>query len=500
MDAFAGEIHTYKDRPTGSQQSTQSALALAFETIAEVRSGMVRIQEGRRKWWVLAAMGGVLGLVLLDETVVGVALPTLRVDLGMSTVTSHWVVNAYLLVFAGLVAFGGKLGDVAGHKALFFVGVGVFGLASLAAGFADHSAWLITARGVQGVGAAVIFPASLAMITIVFPERQRGLALGIYGAIGGLFLVSGPLIGGFFTEVVSWRWIFWINLPLVTAIALIVVAAWQEPPRHEAPSGIDYFGLVALVLGLSTLVFAIMQGSVWGWGAAATLALLTLGMVAIVAFVIIERRVKEPLIDIDLLGNATFAGCNLVIFQGQFNRITGVIFGALYLQDVLDMNPLQAGVALLPAVVPGPFAAVLAGRLADRCSVRVLSLSALLVTAAALVWIAWAVSLRDYRLLAPALAVWVFCQPFLLAPTRRTVMGAVGAEKRGAASGIAFSAQTLGGTIGMAVGGTVLTMTGKFSMVFLTNAVLVLAVLAIGYFTIERHDRAHGPGEQRSEA
>lgn len=161
------------------------------------------ISDVNRKWWILAAMSGVLGLVVLDETVVGVALPTIRHDLGMSQVASHWVVNAYLLVLASLAAAGGRLGDLIDFKRAFIGALAVFGLASLAAGLSQDSAWIITARSIQGIGAAVIFPSTVAMITHVFPPEQRGLAFGIQTATGGVFMSLGPLVGGFFTEVLS---------------------------------------------------------------------------------------------------------------------------------------------------------------------------------------------------------------------------------------------------------------------------------------------------------
>ncbi|PHQ67060.1 MAG: MFS transporter, partial [Sneathiella sp.] len=174
-------------------------------------------------------MGGVIFLVLLDETVVGIALPTITRDLGLSEISSHWVVNSYLLVFAGLVAAGGRLGDIFGLRVLFTLGILIFGLASLACGFMGDGTWLIIARCVQGVGAAIIFPASMAMIAIIFPEKERGMAIGIYGAIGTVGLTLGPLVGGYFSEAFSWRWIFWINPPIVILIAVLVLVAWIDP-------------------------------------------------------------------------------------------------------------------------------------------------------------------------------------------------------------------------------------------------------------------------------
>ncbi len=255
--------------------------------------------------------GGALGLVVLDETVVGVALPTMQRDLDMSQVTSHWVINAYLLVFTGLAAAGGKLGDIVDIRRLFVAGVAVFGLASLASGFAQHSAWLITGRAIQGIGAAVIFPTSVAMITNVFPLEQRGLAFGIHTGVGGTFLALGPLVGGFFTEVLSWRWIFWINLPVVVGVVLITMAAWVTSPREGRSVPIDYPGLISLVVGLSALVTGLMQGAEWGWSDPVTRVLLAGGAAILLVFVLVEARVASPLVEIALFRNATFTGTNL---------------------------------------------------------------------------------------------------------------------------------------------------------------------------------------------
>ncbi|MEM7172778.1 MAG: MFS transporter, partial [Pseudomonadota bacterium] len=178
---------------------------------------MFRVREGNRKWWVLAAMGAGGGLIMLDETVVGIALPTIQHDLKMADVTSHWVVNAYMLVFAAFAAASGKLGDLFGFRALLICGSVLFGMASLACGLSGSGAWLVTARLVQGLGAAAIFPATVAMVMIAFPEEQRGMAMGVLAAVGTTFLAIGPLVGGLLTELVSWRWIFWINVPVVTA-------------------------------------------------------------------------------------------------------------------------------------------------------------------------------------------------------------------------------------------------------------------------------------------
>jgi EmrB/QacA subfamily drug resistance transporter len=442
---------------------------------------MLEIDDGRRKWWVLAAMGGVLGLILLDETVVGVALPTIRDDLGMSQVTAHWVVNAYLLVFAGLVVAGGKLGDMIGLRRLFVGGVTLFGLASMTAGFAESSLWLIAARGVQGIGAAVIFPASTAILTRVFAPGERGLALGIYAAIGTVFVALGPLVGGFFTDTFSWRWIFWINLPLVAAIALVVLLVWAEPAPAHRTGRFDPAGLVTLVLGLGALVFAVMEGPEWGWQHPLIWALLAGGVLLLALFVVAERQAAQPLVELDLLRSPLFTVCTLMLFTAQFSEIAMIVFGALYLQDVLRMSALQAGLALLVAVGPIPFVAVPAGRIADRFGQHWPSIVGLALTGIGMLLLAGAVAFERYAFMVAPMIVWGVGIPFMFGPAQRAMMNAVAADKQGQAAGIGRCAQQMGGTIGMAVCGTLLAMTGAFEIVFLAAGCLSLAVLAIDW-------------------
>jgi MFS family permease len=382
--------------------------------------------DQNRKWWILAAMGGVLGLVVLDEMVVGVALPTMRRDLGMSAITSHWIVNVYLLVFTCLAAVGGKLGDIFNIQGLISVGVVIFGLSSLACGFAENSAMLITARALQGLGAAIIFPNGIALINRVFPPEQRGLAFGIQTACGGTFMALGPLVGGFFTQSLSWRWIFWINLPVVLVIALILfLARTKNDSAAIHRERFDFLGLALLVPGLTALVLAFMQAPDWGWTSPVTLSLVAAGILLGTLFIRTETRRPLPLIELPLLKIPAFFGGNYMILAAQVDKATLVVFGALFLQHSLGMTPLHAGIALLPAVVPLTFVSLLAGKFSDLYGSRGPALYGSGMNAAAILAFGIAAPFNNYYALIPALLMWGCSLPFVFVPARHALLGAI---------------------------------------------------------------------------
>lgn len=446
------------------------------------------ITDENRKWWILIAMAAVAGLIMLDETVVGVALPTLRRDLGLTEVASHWVISAYMLVFTVTAAAGGRLGDLIGFKVLLIVGSTLFGLASLASGFAEEAGVLIGARAVQGLGAAVIFPSTIALVSIAFPKEQRGMAIGILVAIGTTFLALGPLVGGVLTELISWRWIFWINAPIVVLIVAIMTVAWVDSPRESKDAAFDWGGFLTLVAGFGMLVLAIMQGAAWGWTNGPILALLAGGLVGLLLFVVIEQRHDTPLIEVGLFRLASFSACNLVLFIGQFSKMTVVVFGALYLQDQLGMSPLVAGLALLAAVAAFPILSVPVGRVADKFGARRPVLGGLTLATLAMFWIGLVATWDNYALLVPGLILWGGGMTFCYSPTLRAMANGVPVEKQGQISGIGVTSRLLGGTVGMAICSTLLTMAGLFQVVFLTTAVLMLLVLIFGWAVIERPD------------
>lgn len=433
----------------------------------------------QRKWILLAAMSLVLGVVLLDETIVGVAIPTIGADLGLSQTASHWVINAYLLVFAVLAAAAGRLGDIINRLALFTLGVAIFGLASLGAGFATSGEWLIGARAAQGVGAAIIFPASLAMITHAFPPQQRGMAIGIYGSVGTFFLSVGPFAGGLFAELISWRWIFWINPFLTVLIAGLTIASWRQPDSPRAPLSLDLPGLLTLTAGLSLVVFGSMQASIVGWDHIGIWLCLVAGALLLAMFVVVELRARAPLIDVALFRGHAFTTFNVVVFAAQFGKIGVFVFVAIFLQSTLGMSALLAGLVILTGAVPTFLTSPPAGMLLERYGARALLVPAALVSAVSACVIAIGVAVESLFVIIPALVVWSAAISFLFVPSLRDVMNAVPPEKRGEAGGISMTAQLLGGVVGMTVASLLVTATSADWPVFVAMTVVYLVALAL---------------------
>lgn len=441
-----------------------------------------------RKWALLIALGIGGGLILLDETVVGVALPSLQHDLSMSKTAAHWVVSSYMLVFAATATAAGKLGDIIGFRKLMSLGLILFGLTSLLAGSAENGTLLILARSLQGIGAAIIMPATVAMIMIAFEEERRGMALGILTAIGTCFLALGPLVGGFLTEILSWRWIFWINIPISLFILSIILWIWREPANTAQKATFDTGGFLTLVLALGLLIFAIMQGPSWGWSTAGILACLIIGTLLLLLFWILELGRASPLIDVRLFHFAPFSASVFVLFTGQFCKITIVVFGALFLQEKLAMSPFTAGLALLAAVAGFPVLSPLVGRLADTYAPRVLVLSGMTLATLAMFWIGVTLGGDRYLLILPGLILWGIGMPFCYAPTLRNIANTVPEDKQGEVGGIGVTARLLGGVFGMAVGSSLLLMTGGYQPVFLVTALLMLGAVLSVVLAFERQE------------
>ena len=308
----------------------------------------VRLNEGNRRWWTLGAMCFALFMIMLDNTVVNVALPSIQRDLDASISSLEWTVNAYTLTFAVLLVTGGRLGDIFGRRRMFLFGVVVFAVSSAAIGVSPDQAWLVGGRAIQGIGAAFMMPATLSIISNAFPPEERGRAIGTWAGVSALALAIGPVVGGALTEHVSWRAIFFINLPVAVLAVVVTLFATRESRDETVARTVDFPGIAALSTGLTALVLALVEGNAWGWGSPAIIGLLAASVVGLVGFFVIERRVRAPMIDLDQLRSATFLGANLVGFVISFAMLAVFFFVALYMQNLLRLQPAR-GRRTLPA-------------------------------------------------------------------------------------------------------------------------------------------------------
>jgi EmrB/QacA subfamily drug resistance transporter len=410
--------------------------------------------SSRRRWWILAAMTGTLSMILLDQTVVSVALPTIQRDLDTTQTELQWVVNAYLLSLAALVAVGGRLADMFNRVGVLIAGIVLFVCSSAACGLAQSETFLIAARALQGVGAALMLPPTGAIVINTFATAERGKAMGVYAGISMIFLSVGPLIGGLFTDYVSWRWVFWVNLP-VGAVTIAMILSTRPEGRVPPGQRLDVPGLLTLVPALAAIVLALMQSNTWGWGSPATVLLLAGGLLLVVAFVVLEWRVPSPLVQLRLFLTRNFRGDTLVLFCIQF-ALTGItVFGAIYAQDLLGFSPVKAGLALLPLTIPVLIVAPLSGRLYDRVGPRGPVTIGMLLVGVSLCWFAAEQHEFSYGLLVPGYIVAGVGIALVMSPSNTDAMNAAPPELRGQASGVVQTVRQVGGTVGLAIVGTI---------------------------------------------
>jgi EmrB/QacA subfamily drug resistance transporter len=419
------------------------------------------ITDENSRWWTLGAMCFALFMLMLDNTVVNVALPSIQRDLHASLSSLEWTVNAYTLTLAVLMITSGRLGDIFGRRRLFLIGVSVFGVSSLVIGFSPDDAVLVGFRAVQGVGAACMMPASLAIITQAFPPHQRGTAIGTWAGVSALALAIGPVLGGFLTQDVSWRAIFFINPPIaVIAIAVTLFAA-RESRDETVDRTVDYRGIVLLTVGLAALVLSLIEGNSWHWGSTRIVALWIIAAGALVAFLATEARVRAPMLDLAFFRNRTSAGVNLVGFIVSFAMFAQFFFLTLYMQNVMHLSPLATGVRFLPTtivlVVMGP----VAGRLTDRIGPRpLMTLGTVLVAVSIFLESRIGVHSGYLRLL-PGFVLMGFGMGLVMSPMTTAAMNAVDRTKAGAASGVLAMSRMVGSTFGVAVMGAIVTTIGR---------------------------------------
>jgi EmrB/QacA subfamily drug resistance transporter len=408
------------------------------------------LNDGNRRWWTLAAMCFALFMIMLDNTVVNVALPSIQRDLGTSLSALEWTVNAYMLTFAVLLVTGGRLGDIYGRRRMFLFGVVLFALSSGAIGLAPGDGWLVAGRALQGIGAAFMMPATLSIITNAFPPAERGKAIGTWAGVSALALAIGPVVGGALTEYVSWRAIFFLNLPVaVGAVAVTLFAARESRDETVAPR-VDVPGMAALSIGLTALVLTLVEGNQWGWGSPRIVGLLVAAAAGLVAFVVLEPRVHTPMVEFAFFRSRTFFGANAAALVVSFAMFAMFFFIALYMQGILGYSPLQAGLRFLPATLMVMVTAPIAGRLADRIGPRPLMTVGLAVVALALFLLTRINMSTDYADLLPALVLMGFGLALTISPMSTAAMNSVSQAKAGVASGILSMTRMVGGALGVA--------------------------------------------------
>jgi EmrB/QacA subfamily drug resistance transporter len=419
------------------------------------------VNEQNSRWWTLGAMCFALFMIMLDNTVVNVALPSIQRNLHASLQALEWTMNAYTLTFAVLLVTGGRLGDIFGRRKLFLFGVAVFGLSSLMIGFSPSDTWLVAFRAVQGIGAAFMMPATLSIITQAFPAEQRGTAIGTWAGVSALALAIGPVIGGLLTQDVSWRAIFFINPPIAVGAVAVTLFAARESRDDTVGRGVDLAGITTLTAGLTALVLALVESNSWHWGSTRIVGLFVVAMVALAAFVVIERRRRTPMLDFSLFRSRTSVGANVVAFLVTFAMFAQFFFLTLYMQNVLGYSPLQTGVRFLPAtlviIVMGP----LAGRLTDRVGPRPLMALGLMIVGTALLIQSRLTIHTGYGLLLPGFILMGLGIGLVMSPMSTAAMNAVDRTKSGAASGVVSMSRMVGGTVGLAVMGALVTTIGR---------------------------------------
>ena len=429
-------------------------------------AGDLGVPPGRSPWLVLAVLCLGFFVVLLDTTIVNIALPALTTDLNASLDQVLWIVNAYILTYAGLLITGGRIGDLYGPKRLFMVGLTLFTAASAACGLAQTPAQLVAARALQGVGGALLTPQTLAILTVVFPRERRGAAFGIWGAVAGIATIAGPTFGGWLVTELSWRWVFYVNLPIgavTLALAAAFLPAVRFPSRSNRRLRLDWLGTGLASLGLFLLCFGLIEGPShrWGtvWGAVTIPAVLAAGVAVLAVFGWQQRahRDREPLVPAGIFADRNFAVMSAVVAAISFGMLGLFLPLVIFLQSVLSLSPLQAGLVLAPMSLASIASAPFAGRMADRYGGKDILIAGLVLWAGGITLVLWATRLYyDRGQLVAGLVIAGLGLGMTFAPLQSIAMHNVAPPVASAAAGVMNTARQLGAVLGSAVTGALL--------------------------------------------
>jgi EmrB/QacA subfamily drug resistance transporter len=414
-----------------------------------------------RAGWTFAIVSVALFMVTLDNLVVSTALPTIRVDLGASLESLEWTVNAYTLAFAVLLLTGAALGDRFGRRRMFGIGVALFTVSSAAAALSPSTGFLVAARAAQGIGAAVVLPLTLTLLSEAVPTNKRGLALGAWSGISGLGVALGPVVGGAVVDGISWHWIFWLNVPI--GLALVPLSARLLTESHGPAKALDLPGIALAGGGLLGVVFGIVRGEALGWTSATIVGSIAAGAALLVAFVVWEHRAAAPMLPMRFFRSRAFSATNATSLAMFFGVFGSIFLLSQFFQTTQGLSPLESGLRVLPWTIMPMFIAPVAGLLSDRIGARPLMASGLALQAIAIGWLAAETT--------PTVAYSALIAPFILAgtgmalvfaPAANSVLGSVRPEEAGQASGATNAIRELGGVLGVAVLASVFTANGGY--------------------------------------
>jgi EmrB/QacA subfamily drug resistance transporter len=416
------------------------------------------VTSDRRKWLALALLSVVQFMVVLDIAIVNVALPSIQVDLGFSQQNLQWVISAYALVFGGFLLLGGRAADLLGRRRIFLAGLIVFTLASLFAGLAWSEASLITARALQGLGAAVITPAALSILSTTFVEgRERNIALGVWGAVGGFGAAAGVLLGGILTDALSWAWIFFVNVP-VGVTAFILAPILLKESRDATVKSFDALGAVLVTGGLSSLVYAITQAGQDGWLAGKTVSFFVASIVMLVGFLAWEQRHPEPLMRLGILRIKTVSGANVAGFIMGTATFSLFLMLTLYMQQVLGYSPMKTGVGYLAVAGTAIFTSAIAAQLVTRIGVKpVLAIGMTSLTGGLVYFTQVSVGGSYLADLLPGFLLIAVGLGFSFVPISIAALAGIQPAEAGLASGLINTSQQIGGALGIAALSTIAT-------------------------------------------
>ena len=459
----------------------------------------------RRKWFALALLCAVQFMVILDVAIVNVALPSIQIDLGFSQQNLQWVISAYALVFGGFLLLGGRTADLLGRRRIFVAGTIVFTVGSLLCGLAWSEASLIGARAIQGLGAAAITPAALSILVTTFTEgRERNIALGAWGAVGGFGAAAGVLFGGILTDLLSWEWIFFVNVPVGIA-ALILTPFLLSESLDKHGQGFDALGAILVTSGLSVLVLGVTQGREWGWGSTETIGVFAASAVLLGAFVLWELRAKDPLVPFSIFRLQTLTAANVVGFVLGTAMFAMFLVLTLYMQQVLAYSPLKTGIGYLAVAGTAILWANVAAAAVTRVGVKpALAFGMSAMTVGLLYFTQVSVDGSYWTDLFPGFLIIGIGIPFAFVPVTIAAVAGTKKDEAGLASGLINTSQQIGGAVGIAILSTIavsttsdavesgtqppLALTEGFQAAFWAGAAIAFAGVLVSLFLVRGRD------------